>query len=474
MGLRRKATQALSWQVLARGADRGLRFLSSLLLARLLAPDDFGRLAGALFVASVVEAISFLGVEQAIIRSSRGADPRFLGTAFRVMAVRGVVVAAVVAACAPLSAWYFEDASLAGLSLIVALSPLVLGFANPWIASLRRELDFRAYSIAMTIGGVAQVGCAIALASLGLGAKALVIAIVANSATTVVAGWLLARRKLDFTADPEALSEIRGIAGKAAGMPFLLMLAMELPSAILGRVADLSTLGTYTLARRLCSLPTEVALPIFSSVLTPAYASIRDDPARLRRVWLVAVSGVALLTAPVVAGSVVLDDALPRLCYGSEYAGAPGVVSILGISAFVNAITACCGALFWGLGAPQRDRTQVGIRLATAVPLAIPAAYWRGALGVAAAVAISQLAGLVYSIVHARRLVDCDWRELVAAMRAPAIVTVASLSATLLANAAAVRFGCGDLGRTVAASIVVLLGMAAAGWWIVRRPRAVG
>lgn len=459
MSLTRKVTHAVSWQVLARGSDRGLRFLSSLLLARLLAPEDFGRLAGALVIASIVETISFLGVEQAIIKSDRGADPRFLGAAFRVMVVRGIVVALVVAACSPLGAWYYEEQALTAMTMVVALSPLVLGFANPWISSLRRDLDFRAYSVAAVTGGVAQVAVSVLLAWLGLGAMSLVIGIVANSATTVAAGWLLVPRRIDLAFDPEARAEIRSFAGKAVGMPFLLLLSLELPGVVLGRVTDLATLGTFTLARRLCSLPTEVALPIFASVLTPAYASLRGEPERLRRVWLFALASVPMLTLPVVAGTVVLDERLPRVLYGAEYAGAAGLMSLLGVANFVNAINGCCGPLFWGLGVPQRDRTQVAIRLVVVAVLSVPAARVWGVVGVAGAIAVAQVLSLMYALGHARALAGCSWGDVLRAMRGPALLGGSTLALASATDSVAARFGGGDLVSIAATSSVVVGGM---------------
>ena len=133
--------------------------------------------------------------------------------------------------------------------------------------------------------------------------------------------------------DPGAAAELRGFAQRAAGVPFLIMLSNSAPSLVLGRIAGLDVLGIYSLAQRLCSLPSEIALPIFGTVLTPAYAGIRDDLARVRRIWVKTLTGVALLVMPIVAALVVLDERLPSVLYGEKYTGSPGLVSMIATAA---------------------------------------------------------------------------------------------------------------------------------------------
>ena len=173
MTLRRQTTSAAFWQILARGADRGLRFLASLVLARVLAPADFGLLAATMVVAGVVETISYLGIDQAVVQSKRSDEPRFLGTAFRVLALRGLVIAIGTAVLAPLAAWYFEEPAVLKMVLIIALSPLLAGLENPWMFVERKNLRFKPISIATIAGACAQVATSVGGVYAGFGAPAL-------------------------------------------------------------------------------------------------------------------------------------------------------------------------------------------------------------------------------------------------------------------------------------------------------------
>lgn len=414
MTLRSRTTNAAAWQLLARGADRGLRFLASLVLARLLAPEDFGLLAATMMVAGIVETLSYLGIDQAVVQSKRE-DARFIGTAFRVMAVRGAILAAVTAALAPVASWYFEDPGMTAMVLLVALTPIASGLENPSMHLERKHLSFRPIAIATTVGACAQVSVSVGGAYAGIGSKALALGFVASAAVTTAAGWILLPRRLDLTRDPEAHAELRGFAQRAAGVPFLIMLSSSAPSLILGRIAGLEVLGIFTLAQRLCSLPSEIALPIFGTVLTPAYAGIRDDLDRVRRVWLKTLAGVSLLVMPIVAAVVVLDERLPRVLYGAKYAGVAGLVSVIALIGLASSILACSGAMLWGLGRPEIDRRTLILRVALIAAIAPLAAWQGGAIAFAASLVLAMGAGLAYCTRAARVLVSARRRDVLRA-----------------------------------------------------------
>lgn len=455
MTLRRQTTNAAFWQVLARGADRGLRFLASLVLARLLSPDDFGLLAATMMVAGIVETLAYLGIDHAVIQSQRSDDPRFLGNAMRVMLVRGALLAAVTAALAPVAAWYFEDPAMTGMVLLIALSPLAAGCENPSMYVERKNLRFRPIALAAIAGAVAQVAVSVGGAYTGFGAKSLALGFVAAASASTAMGWLLVGRKLDFTRDPEATAELRAFAKRAAGVPFLIMLSASAPSLVLGRAVGLEVLGVYSLAQRLCSLPTEIALPIVGTVLTPAYAAIKGDIERVRRIWLKTFAGVGILVMPVIAALVALDERLPRVLYGANYVGSAGLMSMLALSGLVASITACCGPMFWGLGRPEIDRRALVIRITALVALSPAAAWYGGATMFAGSMVVAQLCGLVYSVHVARRIVDARRRAVLRAFAPGALAGGSVLSLCLLA-----RWGCERTAIGESVQVAVILGIA--------------
>ncbi len=452
----RKTTHAIGWQFAARMTDRGLRFGANVLLARMLAPGDFGALAATLVVSSVVESVSYLGIDQAIVQSSRSSDPQFLGTAFRISAFRGVLLALLIFACAPLVEWYFATPGLKDLTQVIALSPLCIGLSNPWIHSERKQLHFRPFSIAMVVGGLAQIVTALICAWRGMGAMSLAAGIVANSAVMTLVGWLLLPRPLILSTDLLASKEFRAFGARAAGIPALIMLHLQAPGLILGRMVGLPALGIYSLAEKLCSLPSEIALPVFGTVLAPAYAQVRDDQPELRRLWLRTMGGVMLLVVAPVTAMVALDERLPTLVYGARYGANAGLISVLGLVALLSTLTSCCGPLFWGVGQPNLDRRAVGLRVAVLAITATTGALYYGMIGFALGVSVAYVAALLYSLPTARRLTDAPWREVGRALAPAGLIG----GVTLAINALIVGSHWFDTERGIV--VVVLVGIVTA------------
>jgi O-antigen/teichoic acid export membrane protein len=258
----------------------------------------------------------------------------------------------------------------------------------------------------------------------------------------------------------EASLELRAFAARAAGIPFLIALFVQMPAFVIGRAADLATLGVFTLAQRLTSLPSEIALPVFGTVLAPAYAQIREDRERLRRVWLLAVSGVALLVAPAVASVAVLDGRVPAVVYGSEYAGPTGLVALLAVASWFSVIASSCGALFWGVGRPDLDRVAMLIRLAAMIAVGVPATARWGAVGFSAAFAVAHGVCAVASLLFALRMVGATTgdviRTLLPSIGCGALVAMVSLLALRIAE-----------GRGWTGSTPVVIVLAFAAWTMI-------
>jgi len=416
MNLRATLPTAIAWQLAARIVERGLRFGSSVILARVLAPEDFGALAAVLVVAGMAEALTALGIDQAIAQSARASDAKFLGTAFRMSAFRGVALALAIFLSAPLVGWYFERDDLDNLVRVVAIASLCTGLANPWVQSERRALRLQPLSISMIAAGLAQVTVALVGASMGLGAFALAFAYVAAAFAGTLAGWAMLPRRLDLGRDEASVQELRGFIGRAAGIPFLIALFLQMPALVLGRATGLGELGIFTLAQRLTSLPGEIALPVFGSVLTPAYAQLRDDLNKLRRAWLLAMMAVLVLIAPAAATVAVLDGRVAALVYGEAYAGPNGLIALLALGSLFSVATSCCGPLFWGVGRPDLDRIAMAVRLGALLALALPATTAFGAVGFAAAFAGAHFVAMAASIAFAARLTRASFGTVVRAL----------------------------------------------------------
>src|SRR5262245_62019111 len=141
-GLGLKMARGAAWMVLMRIGERGLGLLSTLLLARLLVPADFGLVAMATSILGVLEVMGSFGFDLALIQNQR-AERRHFDTAWTLTVVYGLVSGVLVVILAVPASHFFGDPRLQAILYLFAVAALVQGFENIGIVAFQKELDFR-------------------------------------------------------------------------------------------------------------------------------------------------------------------------------------------------------------------------------------------------------------------------------------------------------------------------------------------
>jgi O-antigen/teichoic acid export membrane protein len=133
----------LGWSYLTHGVLLVLRLGSSLILTRLLLPDAYGIFGPALAVMFFLEFLSDIGLRPAVVRSPRGEDPVFLGTAWSVVMVRALGLSAAAFGLAWVLPGYYDMPELRGVLLALSVRPVLMAFQNPTLFILYRRLNYR-------------------------------------------------------------------------------------------------------------------------------------------------------------------------------------------------------------------------------------------------------------------------------------------------------------------------------------------
>jgi PST family polysaccharide transporter len=155
------------WVGASRVGGRVLFFLSTLLLARLLDPEDFGVAGYAVTLIVLLGSLPELGLGQALIHHRD--DRETLDTGFWLGIAAGVVAFALVWVAAPLSAWFFGDDRAVSVTRVLALTFPLESLRNVHATLLRKNLDFRKRFVPDSVQSLAKGLVAIALALAGFG-----------------------------------------------------------------------------------------------------------------------------------------------------------------------------------------------------------------------------------------------------------------------------------------------------------------
>ncbi len=127
------------WVFALRIVNRGLGFIRTIILARLLAPHDFGLFGIALLAIATLETFSQTGFQAALVQKKKNVEP-YLDTAWTISAIRGIILFLILFSSAPLIANFFDSAQATLIIKVIAVSTLLSGFRNIGIIFFKKEL----------------------------------------------------------------------------------------------------------------------------------------------------------------------------------------------------------------------------------------------------------------------------------------------------------------------------------------------
>lgn len=450
------------WSGVAFVGTKAFTFVSILVLARLLAPAEFGVVAAILVFVSVIELVSDFGMKATVVyEQERGITPR-VHTAFTVNAILAVLLTGTGVALAPLAAAFFGLPGEIDLFRLACLNLLVVGLGNMHDALLRRDMEFRRLVGPEVARGLVRGAVSIALAVAGFGADALVIGLLAGSATWTAVLWLVNPFRPRPHLDLGIVRSMAGYGSAAVSLEGISAIASRADAAAIGSVLGARALGLYTVAFRVPELIVENVAWNVSSVAFPALSRQRRlDEHGLESAALMVLRYQALYAIPVSAGIAVLSAPLVQVLFSSAWTEAAGVMSAIAVMAALAAVGHPLGDVFKAVG---RQRMLVVLAVVQ-IPLfvgTIVALAGLGILAVAWGRAGAEAVHLVLLVATLVRVVRLRVRGILAAV-APGLFA----GAGVMLGAGAARFLWSDLGAlpllagTAAGAVGGLLALAA-------------
>ena len=430
-----RTLSGFKWQILATGGSSLVSLLSVMILARLLAPQDFGQLAVAQAFIALAGLFGQRGLGPAIVQRFE-LTRRHAATGLTLALGSAALLTVALWALAP---WLTRLVSAPDTAPVLrALAPLLVLTGVGLVSDhrLRRHLRFRQLMVATLVsrflgGGIVAVG----LALLDQGVWALVWGSLTQRAIYTLAVLVLAPPRKPAAGRRETADLVRvgagfsalALIGTATAQSLRLLVAATLGAA---------SLGLYTRAGSLSVVASRFA-PLLRQVLLPAAARRQRRIDRLRGVFLNGAELLALSALPLGLMIAVCAPEIVRIVLGPQWAGAAPVLAVLSLTAALQALAALYVPLIRALGAVYRETWRRVLHLALLLGAVWFASRW-GLIGVAAAVAGAQLVLHTLLAQLALRLLGIGPRPLLRRF-APALWTALWATTVVWVVAAAVR-----------------------------------
>lgn len=388
--LRSEARSAVLWSAAEKWGTRGATLVVFAILARVLAPEDFGTVAAATLVLGIAGLLVDAGFGKYLIQA-RTVDAVTTSTVFWVSTGVSVLCAAVCVAVATPLADVFSAPDLPLVLRALALTIVANALAVVPAALMQRELQFRPLAMrrlwATLASAVAGVGLALAGAGVwALVAQALVAAFVGSAVLYAATPWRPSRQ-FSRAAAREAFS----FGSSMLGIEALTMVGRNGDNLLIGVVLGAKALGYYVVAYRILVILLDVLTSVTGAVALPLFTRVRDDPPRLHAAFLTVIRAGSGLALPIFAGLLVVAPRLLPLLFGDEWTRSVPVMQWLTVAGLVQALTYFDRSLLLAVGKVRLELVVTTIAtVGNVVAFAVAVPY--GITAVAAAYAVRNLA----------------------------------------------------------------------------------
>ena len=375
-------------------ASQGFKFFAgiagTIVLARLLTPEDYGLIGMVAIVTGFVSMFKDMGLSMATVQKS---DIKYehVSTLFWVNVALSFAIMLLTVALSPAVAWFFKEPRLLWITIAYAGGFIFGGLSVQHEALLRRQMRFGALAITEISSALAGFVTAIVLAYFGARYWALVVNQLVMSLVYAVGVWVVCGWRPGLPVRYSGVRSMLAFGGNYTGFSIVNYFGGNLDNLLVGRIWGAAQLGFYAKAYQLLLLPIDQINAPVTAVAMPALSRLTDSPERYRQAYLRILQKLAIITMPGAAFMIATSDWLVALILGPQWSATARIFAVLGFAAFIQPVLNSTGWLFLSQ-ARTRDMLRWGVIDVTLKIISIVAGLRWGVSGVAIGIVIRMYA----------------------------------------------------------------------------------
>jgi len=375
--------------VVARAVRFVLKVGSTVFLARLLTPRDFGLVAMASAITGFMMIFKDLGLSMATIQREKITHAQVTGL-FWVNVGVSALLAVAAAASAPGIAWFYGDERLVEITVALSLGFLIGGLTTQHEAILKRQMRFRVLAGLEVASILVGSAVAIAAAFMGAGYWSLVLLNLMRPFVLFGGVWVFCGWRPSLPWKGGDIMDLLTFGGNLTGFNVLNYFARRGDDILVGRFVGASALGLYEKAYQLLLLPLRQLNVPLTSVMIPTLSRTVDQPEKYNRIFKRTVESISMIAMPMVVLLIMMSDWVILLVLGPKWTGAAPIFTLLGIVGLVQPVSSATGWLFISQNRTHEKLRWGGIGGTMIFTSFLAGLPW-GAEGVAASYSLSGL-----------------------------------------------------------------------------------
>lgn len=345
MGYTKTAFSGASWMSFYKIFYRIIYLLRIVVLARLLAPSQFGLFGIATLFLNFLEIITETGVNIVLVQVREQIE-EFIDSAWVVSIIRGTLLFLLILISSPFVASFFKTSQALEIIMLIALVPLIRGFINPAEVKLQKDLKFKYEFIFRSSIFLVDSITAVIFIFFTHSVYGLVLGLLTGAIFEVITSFIFLKPTPKLRFNKQYVSEILHKGKWVTSYGILGYFGDQGDNIVVGKLLGTSSLGIYQMIYKISILPLSEISDAVNRVVFPIYVKIADDKNRLKKAFLK--TSFVISTSAIGLGIIIF--LFPReiilIILGDKWLSGAGVLRILSIYGALHAIGGSITPLF--------------------------------------------------------------------------------------------------------------------------------
>jgi O-antigen/teichoic acid export membrane protein len=376
----KQIAKGAAWMVAFKMLDNALGLVSTLVLARMLAPQDFGLVSMSMVLLAAMTLLMSFSFDIQLIQNPN-AERKHFDTAwtFNVMFATGCGILMVL--LAPATASFYREPRLELILYVMAAGFVLQGFSNIGTVKFRREMRFDREFKFLLSKRMSSLLVTIPLAIYLRNYWALVIGQLAGTVLSLVMSYVVSSYRPRFSL--AAKGEMFHGSAWLMVNNFIHFVHNRAPTFVIARLSGAGSVGVYSIAAEISLLPSNELVAPINRAAFPGYAKAAHDMDKLRDSFLKVIASIALIALPAGIGIVSVAELLVPAALGWKWVAAIPIIQLLAVYGIIKALQTNISYIYLVLGMTKRITLITSIQVLIQTAALIPGVYYYGVLGAA-------------------------------------------------------------------------------------------
>mgnify|MGYP000182745696 CR=1 FL=1 len=445
-----------------KGAGRLISFVNTIILARILSPEDYGLMAMVMVVAGFIAFFNEIGLGSAIIQRKEITQSQLNG-AFSIAMLTSLVLYIFTYALSPYVGEFYNNQQISDMLRVVAVSFVIGAFSTVSNALISRNMQFKILAGVEFVAILAQALLTLCFALMGYKAWSLVYSFIISQCIRSFAVFILVDwRPTKFGEFKAAISLIKfGLTVTYSRLTWYAY--SNAATFIIGKFSGEKQLGIYSMAATLADLPISHITSLVRQVASPVFSKLQEDLSELNTMLYGFTAGLSLITFPLLTGIIVTAPELIPILLGDQWLAVIFPVQALALVGLLRTISPLLTQALTSVG-----KATITAKYTTICSIFVPLAVligvtWQGIDGVAIALAIAYSALTILLLLFCRKHIALSIKQYFLTLITPLSASVAMVIGVFMTNQLFSNY----LDLVLLFIVEVLVGVFIYCWWLI-------